>query len=310
MITALVLGLVVGAMTADARNRVRRPAEHYQYTPDHLTEKVRDYTADYDRVALVSELRTEVTEGQPICRLTWNLRRVDYFREGTESTQFEFDLPRGAGVDDVRAYRVDDDGTKGKRIDDVTHEVTNDSMLVVVVPELDGRRVVDLQLRLSGTGISVEEHFDFTPDFPVLIGEYAFAVSKDLLQSAADQGLNWEFTAHATPRTWEASSNDDPDFFVWYWRKEGARPVDPENPRSKDYTVSVSGFLPAPALAGFDPEKLPNIKSLHDILAFQERLTTDYDRGSDSFGGPGGGALGTSTGSAAPSLPDRVGKGR
>lgn len=311
---ALVTALVVSAFAAppaDARNRVRRPVEHYQYSPDHLAEKVADYVDDHDRVVVRSELRTEVTEGRPICRLTWKLHRIDYFVNGTESARFEFGLPRGAEVDDVRAYRVDDDGNKGKRIKDATHEITPDSMLVVDVPDLDGRKVVDLQIQLSGIGISVEEHFDFTTDLPVLIGEYAFAVSKDLLQDAANQGLDWEFTANATPRTWNAKSNDDPDFFVWYWRKEGSRPIDPDDPLAKDFTVSVTGFLPAPALAGFDPEQLPDIHSVTDILAFQDQLAADYGRGaSDYQGGPGGGALGTSTGSGSPTLPDNTGKGR
>jgi hypothetical protein len=206
-------------------------------------------------------------------------------------------------VIDLIAYRIHEDGKTAARIKDVHTTLTGDSLLVSVAR--DGKPVVDLQFKLEGAGITVDESFPFTLSWPVVEGYYRFSVSRQLLQQAADRGLSWDFSATTRPRVWPPTKDDDPEYFSWYWRVDASKPVIPDAP-GEDSRVSVLGFLPDPALAGIDPDDLPELESLADIRRFEDRLVEQIRQQEAQV--PGGGGLSSRGGNTPVEVPTGPGK--
>jgi hypothetical protein len=283
IVVGLVAALVAGTL-AEPEARPRRPrksVEYYTFSAQHLEERVADYVGKFPRVIVVNEFSTKVMEGMPIPRLAWSGRRIDVLLEDVTSTVLEVPLPRGAQVEEIRLYLIEPNGRDGKRVKKPDTTVEEDTLRVKIL-ELGEVRVIDLQYRLEGAGVTVDESFLFQPDWPVLRSEYSFSVSRELWQEAANQGLAWEFSAQTEPRTWQPNRDDSPEFYTWYWRLNNAEPVDPNSSFTTARAIVVTGYLPAPALAGFDPEELPNLKDFEDILAFESRLQQTFDDESQS----------------------------
>ncbi len=303
----LIVTAVLAVTEVDARpRRPRKQVDHYTYNPDRVTDRIAPYRDAYDRIVLEHTSRTRVTEGAPICRLQWTGRRVDYFTGAhSRDATFVFRRPRSADMSSLNVYLVDRNGKDAEKLEDVSATV-GDSLIVVAL-DIEPPCVVDLQYELTGVGVSVDESFEFQPQWPVLREEYRFSVSRELWQKAADEGLAWEFSASSTPRTWEPKRADTTDFFTWYWAESNVEPLPAGEPASRAKTVTVEGYLPAPALAGIDPDELPQLESLTEILMLEERLIDTYEEREREFGGPGG-VSESSTGSGGASLPPRVGK--
>jgi hypothetical protein len=125
-------------------------------------------------------------------------------------------------------------------------------------------------------------------------------VSRDLWQEAADLGLAWEFSAVTQPRTWPPERADTPDYYNWYWRLTNVEPVDTSSNFNIPRSVWVSGFLPAPVLAGFDVEQLPDFESLEDVMAFENSIQITHEERSRSREGAGAGGGISGSGSVNP----------
>jgi hypothetical protein len=201
-------------------------------------------------------------------------------------------LPRGANVGAVDVHLIAADGRKGRKLDDPVFVVEGDSLLTVTVDELEGARVVELRYRFDGTGVSVDESFLFQPNVPVIAAEYRFSVSRDLWQDAADAGLSWEFTANTSPSTWGPERTDTPEFYTWYWRDTNILPVETHQIRRDPRRVGVTGYLPAPALAGIDPDDLPSIERFDAIQSLEGLLRNNLSDGFDGNNAPSAGVSG------------------
>jgi hypothetical protein len=288
IVTATLLALSAG-LVADADARPRRPpksVDYFTFPEGYIDEKIQPYVDRYDRVIVSNELVTRVTEGQPICRLTWEGRRVDAVIDREGPLEMIVPLPRGAELDEVKVYLVKSNGRDGHQLDDPKLGMRGDTLLVTV-PDVGDAQVIDLQYRFNGEGITVDETFLFQPEIPVLKAEYRFSVSRELWQEAADQGLTWEFSATAEPRTWQPTRADSPDFFSWYWREYSIEPLDEEAQRVPR-SITVTGYLPAPVLAGLDPDSLPNLNDLEGILDFTASLVNDFQDGQNERASQGG----------------------
>lgn len=288
---AVALALV--AIPASGRDRPKRPVDYYTFSEKVLEERIAPFREEWDRVTLRSELQTRVTRGALLCRIEWAGRRVDYV-EGSEgdSVRFGVPLPRGAKLSELVLYRIANDGKDAERVKEPRTTIREDSLLVGTTR--GSNAVFDLQFKLAGEGISVSERFPFTLEIPVVEAVYRFSVSRDLLQRAADRGLSWDFAATTRPRVWPPTKADDPEYFTWYWRVDASKPLVPDAP-GDDAWVSVTGFLPDPALAGIDPDQLPEVESLAEVAQFERRLIEQIqteDRatpsGSSGSGGRGG----------------------
>lgn len=290
VLLATAIALLCG-IAVDADSRPRRPkkqVEYYQFPAGYIDEKVEPYIGTHDRVIVANELVTMVTEGSPICRLTWEGRRVDALLGTKAPIETIIRIPRNATIDEVKVYLVDANGSDGEEVEKPILGIVGDS-LVVTVEDPGDARVLDVHYTFTGEGISVDESFLFQPELPVLKAEYKFSVSRELWQEAADKGLTWEFSATAEPRTWEPARDDTPDFFSWYWRDYSIEPLE-EGSRATPRSIAVTGYLPAPVLAGYDPEALPDVNDLENILDFTASLVNDFRDGAqrEDYGGGSG----------------------
>ena len=306
----LVLLLLVAA-TLDARERrPKRQSNHFTFQPDRLQEKIADFREQYDRVILRNEFHTLVTEGEGICKLVWTGRRVDYiFNPGGDAaeghaSEVALEMPRGADLDQFKLYLVQEDGQTGAKTSDHEQYFRGDT-LIIAIPDLHGAVVVDLTYRFLGDGVTVDESFLFQPQWPQLDATYSFSVSRDLWQEAVDQGLHWEFNATTFPLTWDPARDDTPENFTWVWMRTNMEPM-PENailPNAR--RVDVKGYLPAPALAGINPEDLPELDALQALAELENQLrqAERMVRDQTASTGPSTESSGRSAG-----LPDAVGK--
>jgi hypothetical protein len=300
------VALTVVDADADERRR-RRDVPYYTFSPGYLEEKTAPYRDRYSQVVALKELSTVVTEGAPICRLTWTGREVHVFLGAPSDTvPVAIPLPRGANVDAVKVWYVAGDGKDAREEKKASLSLRGDSLIVGTAP--GDSRVVDVQYTFKGTGITVDESFLFQPEWPVLSSRYSFSVARELWQKAADQGLKWEFTARTEPRTWRPARADSPDAYTWAWRSTNIDPLAPDDTTRVPLAVLVSGYLPAPVLARYDPEELPGIEALDEITRFERFLEQDYaSQQTADYGGAGGGpgSDASSQGGQPPVLPPK-----
>ena len=156
----------------------------------------------------------------------------------------------------------------------------------MTIDELDGERVLELRYAFGGSGVSVDETFLFQPDVPVIAAEYRFSVSRDLWQMPPMPGLSWEFTATTSPSTWGPERTDTPEFYNWYWRDSNILPIETQKIRRDPRQVGVTGYLPAPALAGIDPDDLPQIERFDAIQSLENLLRNNLSDGLDGNTAP------------------------
>ena len=95
---------------------------------------------------LKNELRTEVTEGKGLCHLDWVGHRIDVLREARDGWTMTVPLPRGAEIDKVTVYLIDDNGRDGRKVDEPAITVEGDSLMTG-----DDRRVG----RGAGVGVAL-----------------------------------------------------------------------------------------------------------------------------------------------------------
>ncbi len=305
--TFLALALGFAADVETRERRPRRPVDHYTFDPEHLDKKIAPYRGRFDRVIILNEFSTVVSEADGLCKLEWSGRRVDYLLESSSATaEFTLDMPRGAGIDDVTLYLVGGDGKSARELDDPPLLMRGDT-LVVLAPDLEDAVVLDLDYRFVGNGVTVDEAFVFQPEWPLLDATYSFSVSRDLWQEAADQGLEWEFVSMAYPRPWDPERRDTPEHFRWLWHETGMEPVAEDATIQTARRVEVKGYLPAPALAGIDPDDLPRIDALRELSDLEARLRQG-DRMMREEGGVSGPGTTTSGRGSGGQLPERSGK--